>query len=143
MRRAVLVVAVVGLATACSGTDSAAPRRCPLPEPLADLSLLPGDIPLDEWGVVDQIEVEGGFLGARAVSETSVVELYPMMARATVDAGYNILSGDNEGFEAEIFFERGKGTTGTYRLREGPCAEQVTIKLLYEAERYRRLEDRD
>lgn len=44
-----------------------------------------------------------------------------------------------QGFEAEISFERGKGTTGTYRLRQGPCGDQVTIKLLYEADRYRRL----
>ncbi|MDP9067286.1 MAG: hypothetical protein M3N53_02920 [Actinomycetota bacterium] len=143
MRRIVPIVAVVASVAACGGADSAVPNRCPLPQPLADLSLLPRDVPLDEWGIVDQVEVQGGFVGARAVSETKIVELYPMMARATVDAGYSILSGDNEGFEAEIFFERGKGTTGTYRLREGPCAGQVTIKLLYESERYRRLDQRD
>jgi len=130
--------AVALLLGACGGGSDAA-QACTLPEAVADLSLLPEDIPLDLWGIVDELEVSGGFLGARAITTTPIVELYPVMARATVEAGYTILSGDNEGFEAEIFFERGKGTTGTYRLREGPCGEQVTIKLLYEAERYRRL----
>lgn len=139
MRRVALVAALLGPLAACGGSGASAPRVCPLPEQVEDLSLLPRDIPLDEWGVVDQIEVEGGFLGARAVTETSIVELYPVLARATVEAGYVILSGDNEGFEAEIFFEGDGATTGTYRLREGPCQDQVTIKLLYEAQRYRRL----
>lgn len=127
------------LGVACGGSGSTEAERCDLPEQLEDLSLLPRDVPLDEWGVVDAIEVDAGFVGARAVSETSIVELYPVIARATVDAGYEILSGDNEGFEAEIFFERGEDTTGTYRLREGPCEGQVTIRLLYGSERYREL----
>lgn len=127
------------VAAACGGPAPAEADRCGPPEPLEDLSLLPKDIPLDEWGVVDEIEVEAGFVGARAITETSIVELYPEIARATVDAGYTILSGDNEGFEAEIFFERDNETTGTYRLREGPCKGQVSIRLLYGSERYRRL----
>lgn len=92
---------------------------------------------MDEWGVVDTIEVDAGFVGARAVTETSIVELYPVIARATV--GYEILSWDNGGFEAEIFFETGRDTTGTYRLREGPCEGQVTSRLLYGSERDRRM----
>ena len=139
MRQVVVLVSVLVLALAgCSG-DADTAQPCVLPSQAADLSLLPEDIPLDSWGTVAEIEVADGFLGARAVTTTRIVELYPVMARATVEAGYTILSGDNEGFEAEIFFQRGGGTTGTYRLREGPCGDQVTIKLLYQAERYRRL----
>lgn len=130
-----LPIAACGGATGPTG----ATERCSPPTEVDDLSLLPADIPLDEWATVDQLAVADGFLGARAITTTPIVELYPVMARATAEAGYTILSGDNEGFEAEIFFERGKGTTGTYRLRQGPCGDQVTIKLLYEAERYRRL----
>ena len=123
----------------CSGGEEDQAKPCPAPTPLGSLALLPRDIPLDEWGVVEELEVTKGFLQGRAISETQIVELYPVMARATVAAGYEILSGDNEGFEAEIFFVRGKDTTGTYILREGPCRDQVTIRLLYGAKRYRDL----
>ena len=139
MKRAVpllLMMAVLGVG-GCGGSEQEAPRACPVPSPVEELGLLPADIPLDEWGVVDQLEVKEGFLAARAISETQIVELYPVIARATVDAGYEILSGDNEGFEAEIFFVRGERTTGNYILREGPCADQVTIRLLYGSNRYR------
>jgi len=132
-----LALSVALAFSACGGSDGERPEACPAPTPLTDLALLPSDIPLDDWGVVEQLEVNDGFLGGRAVTETQIVELYPVMARATVEAGYEILSGDNEGFEAEIFFVRGKNTTGTYILREGPCADQVTIRLLYGAKRYR------
>ena len=138
LRFAVLGAALLSL-VACGGPSETAEKSCALPDQAVDLSLLPGDIPLDRWGTVDQVAVEDGFLSARAVTTTPIVELYPVMARATSEAGFTILSGDNEGFEAEIFFERGEGTTGTYRLRQGPCKDQVTIRLLYEAERYRRL----
>ncbi|MFP5351681.1 MAG: hypothetical protein ACLGIB_03850 [Actinomycetota bacterium] len=132
-----LVLAVCLLLGACSGSDESRAEACPAPTPLDSLSLLPRDIPLDEWGVVETLEVTKGFLRGRAVSDTQIVELYPVMARATVAAGYEILSGDNEGFEAEIFFVRGEDTTGTYVLREGPCGDQVTIRLLYGSKRYR------
>lgn len=104
---------------------------------LSDQSLLPSDVPLAEHGIVTEIEVEGGYVGATAVSDIQIVELYPPLARALLDGGYDIVSSDNEGFEAEIFFARGEGTTGAYRLREGPCPGQVTIKLLYGSADYR------
>jgi len=132
-----LSVLVALVLSACGGSSGEGAEACPAPTPLTDLALLPSDIPLDEWGVVEHLEVNDGFLAGRAISETQIVELYPVMARATVAAGYEILSGDNEGFEAEIFFVRGKDTTGTYTLREGPCGDQVTIRLLYGAKRYR------
>lgn len=132
-----LSITVMVSLSACGGSEGKRTQACPAPTPLDSLALLPPDIPLDEWGVVEELEVTEGFLSGRAISETQIVELYPVMARATVEAGYEILSGENEGFEAEIFFVRGKDTTGTYVLREGPCGDQVTIRLLYGAKRYR------
>ena len=72
-----------------------------------------------------------GFVSARIVSETKIVELYPPIARSILDNGYEILSGDNEGFEAEIFFKRGKHENGNIYMREGPCEGQVTMTLTY------------
>jgi hypothetical protein len=126
--------------TCCSGGDdrpSARSSPCPSTSPLADTSDLPPDLPVDEVSEVVEMRVRKGFLAAQGVTETSIVELYPQLSRALLDEGYEIISGDNEGFEAEIFFRRGRGTTGTYLLREGPCEGQVTLRLLYGSKRYR------
>ena len=134
-----LVTVVAGLFVACgSGPEpGAAPTPCASQPKIADLSLLPKDVPVAEHGRVVDVEVEGGYVGVTVVSETQVVELYPPLARALLDAGYEIISSDNEGFEAEIFFARGRAIDGAIRLREGPCPGEVTIKLLYGSPEYR------
>lgn len=76
-----------------------------------------------------------GFTAVRLLSDKTVVELYPELARGLLDAGHDILSGDNEGFEAEIFFALRDGRTGRYVLREGPCRDEVTVHILYEEKR--------
>lgn len=116
---------------------AARPEPCPSRAPVADLSLLPKDVPLQRFATITELEIKGGFLGAEATTDTSIVELFPPLARALLNSGYDILSSDNEGFEAEIFFGRGKDVTGTFLLREGPCKDEVTIRLLYGAPRYR------
>jgi hypothetical protein len=130
---------VAGVFVACG--SGAEPRTAPAPcrsQPeISDLSLLPKDVPVAEHGRVVDAEVEGGYVGVTVVSETQVVELYPPLARALLDAGYEIVASDNEGFEAEIFFARGRATDGAIRLREGPCPGEVTIKLLYGSPDYR------
>ena len=122
--------------TACTGGTETEARPCPSPTPLEDLSRLPNDVPLADFGEVVEANVEGGYLTAVAISRTQIIELDPPMQRELLAAGYEILSHDNEGFEAEIFFARGSDTVGTFTLREGPCAGQVTIRLVYGAKRY-------
>ena len=43
-------------------------------------------------------------MGAEAISEIQIVELFPQMVRDLSDAGYVYLGGENEGFEAELAF---------------------------------------
>jgi hypothetical protein len=134
-------VALLLLVSGCGGDGDgdAAPTPCATPVPVddRDLRLLPRDVPLAEHGVVTEVQIRAGFLGAEAIGQTRIIELYPPLARSVLDAGYDIISSDNEGFEAEIFFARGKYITGAYRLREGPCKDEVTIRLLYGAKQYR------
>lgn len=118
--------------SACGDNGSspaAEPTPCTTPAELSH-ARLPSDFRLDEFA--DIVDVEDGrhILRAEAVTTTSIIELYPPLAHSVLDAGFEILAGDNEGFEAEIFFAS-KRRTGAYRLREGPCEDLVTIKLVY------------
>ena len=131
---------LLGVTGACGGEDKpkVSPTPCRIPPALDDLSRLPTDVPFAELGRVVRIEVRRGFLGAEAITGMPIVELFPAISRGLLEAGYEEVNAENEGFEAEIFFERGRSTDGAFRLREGPCEDQVTIKLLYGSPRYRR-----
>ena len=122
--------------SACAGGQPAAtPTPCTSPEAVSDTSSIPPDIPVGDWGTVTKIKKEKKFLVIQAISDQSVVELHPQIARSLLDSGYEIVGADNEGFESEIFFAPGKGTSGLFRLREGPCKDQVTVTLLIEGVR--------
>lgn len=128
------------LLAACGGSDDPSdqagapqdPAVCSTDEPVAqqDLALLPEGLPLDEWGTVVKVAEKLGYVGAEAISELTIVELYPEIARAVRAGDYATISGENEGFEAEIFFQKGDDL-GTFLLRKGPCKGQVRIKLIY------------
>ncbi len=131
------VVALVWIAitAACGGDGESAatgsPTTCPIPNEARDAGDVPPELHLSDHATVTEVTRRGGALGITAISTKSVVELYPPLARAILDAGYSIVSSDNEGFEAEIFFGD-EAVTGAYRLREGPCKDQVTVRLLFE-----------
>ena len=134
-----LAAIVVGalLLAACSGDggDSAGdPQDCSTPAPVrgAKLNTLPPKLPFEEWGTIIKVTERAGFVGAELISKLTIVELYPEISRAIQNGGYQTVSGENEGFEAELFFQKGPNT-GTFLLREGPCKSDVTVKLIYGA----------
>lgn len=91
---------------------------------------------MEDYGDVVELSIEGGFLSARVVTQQPITLIDPPLQRSLLDAGYEILAHDNEGFEAEIFFARGSETVGTILMTEGPCPGQITLRLRYGAERY-------
>ncbi len=114
------------------GSDTSTTAACTHPDAVSDsqLNKLPEDLRLDKWGKVIEISTRAGYVGAEAISDTQIVELYPVLSRHLMDHGYVTVSGENEGFEAEIFFQKGKAP-GSLLLREGPCKGDVTVKLLF------------
>ena len=139
-RPALSLLGSLVLLTSCGGDGEPKSAPTPCASPVAvdrrDLRLLPEDLPLAEYGVVTEVKLKRGYVGADAVTEARIVELYPPLARKVLDEGYQIVSSENEGFEAEIFFVGGKRITGAYRMTKGPCEGQVTLKLLYGRTRY-------
>lgn len=133
LRKGIAVIAVPFLVAGCGGDEPQAqatpcPRRTPVEAP--------DGIPkvLDQTARGDVVEVgrRRGFSAVTVITRETVVELYPQLARALLDGGHEILTGDNEGFEAEIFFALRDGRAGRYVLREGPCRDDVTLHILYE-----------
>lgn len=112
-----------------SGPPQARPSPCVTPTELAKAKL-PAELELGKFAEITDVARRPRSLTAEAVTTTSIIELYPPLATSVLDAGFEILAAENEGFEAEIFFAS-KRLTGAYRLREGPCEGLVTIRLLY------------
>lgn len=134
MRLAIpLLLATLALSCSSDGSPQvgASPTPCVTPPLASDADEAPKELELHRHATIIDVKRRAGALGITAVSGLTVVELYPPLARAILDAGYSIVSSDNEGFEAEIFFGDDR-VTGAYRLREGPCEDQVTVRLLFE-----------
>ena len=127
------------LLPACGGADGEDEARtqaeaCVAPTPAADTSQL-GDLPLSLWGTVTLVETRKGFVGAQAISEIQIVELFPQMVRDLGDAGYSYLGGENEGFEAELAFTTPSKDFVSFALRETDCDDQILIRTLVEKAR--------
>ncbi|HEX2295702.1 MAG TPA: hypothetical protein VHN37_10380, partial [Actinomycetota bacterium] len=105
LRKGIALAAVPFFVAACGGGDPAAEAT---PCPRAPAVQPPDDIPgvLDQTHRGDVVDAgrRRGFSAVSVVTKETVVELYPQLARGLLDGGHEIDAGDNEGFEAEIFF---------------------------------------
>lgn len=134
----VAVILATGMLLAGCSEDpadrAANPQECPTPEAVTGSKLdeLPPRLPLQKWGTIVKVTKRAGFVGAELISDATIAELYGEISRAVRDGGYLIVSSENEGFEAELFFQKGPNT-GTFLLRQGPCKGDVTVKLIYGA----------
>jgi hypothetical protein len=118
------------------GGDEAADCPEPVEAPASEIAKLPDDLPLEMWGTVTKVSEKGGYIGGVAISETQIVELYPELNRYLIDHKFLIVSGENEGFEAEVFFQRDKAP-GSFLLRKG-CGKQIKVKLLFNVARLKK-----
>ncbi|MBA2724862.1 MAG: hypothetical protein H0U53_02635 [Actinobacteria bacterium] len=118
---------------ACSGGSEEAGAPVPDCTHAVRATRIPPDIEalaLERWGTITKSEARAGFLGAVAVSEQQVVEIYPDMVRR-LGASYTFLGGDNEGFEAELSFADSEDRVVSFTLTEVAC-DKVLIRALFE-----------
>jgi hypothetical protein len=128
-----VLIAVPLLLSGCGGDEPRAEATsCPRAASVAPPKTIPNVLDQTARGDVVQVGRRRGFTAVKLITEETVVELYPQLARGLIEGGHEIVSGDNEGFEAEIFFALRDGRAGRYVLREGPCPEDVTVHILYE-----------
>ena len=122
-----------GCSGGSGGDTSAQPTPCPsITGTTKDESLIPKDLPIELFGEIVATDLGQGFLTVDALSTTQIIELDPMLQRDLIANGYQIVSHDNEGFEAEIFFARGSGTTGVFSMHDNPCRKGIVrLKLVY------------
>lgn len=94
---------------------------------------------MELFGDIAATQVSKGFLTLDSTTTSQIIELDPMIQRDLLDNGYQIVSHDNEGFEAEIFFARGPQTTGVISLHNNPCRKGIVrLKLIYGAKEFKK-----
>lgn len=129
MRRPVVATGLLLLlATACEAEQptpqhpQAIPTACGLPTPVPGLnaSLVPAVwVEAADGELTNAERDKGGFLAAVNVP-ASVNEAFEIYKRTVTAEGYEILSEDNEGFEAEIYLRDGR-KIGAIQIRMSRC----------------------
>jgi len=126
---AVVAVLVAGLAGCGAEPDAVTSGACEQPTVSATSARLPAELDLPVFGTVTKVARRDGIVQATAVSSGTIEELEPTVGRALEDAGYEIVGSDNEIIEADLFFAAGQDSTGGVKFIEGPCQDQVTLRL--------------
>jgi hypothetical protein len=70
-------------------------------------------------------KVRGGFVTTIDIP-FSVQDALPVYRTAVADAGYKLRNEDNEGFEAELYFEGGK-ELGAIQIRRSTCPDASLV----------------
>lgn len=97
----------------------------PTPEPSRDASLVPEGL-LPEGAEVSNAQSErGGFIAAVNV-KLSVGDALAFYRAAIKKAGYEVISIDNEGFEAEMYLRR-KEKLAAIQIRTSTCDDRSIV----------------
>ncbi|HEU4910650.1 MAG TPA: hypothetical protein VFV76_02010 [Actinomycetes bacterium] len=126
--RALLVSGVI--VAALTGCAQSAGADCPPTTAYAGPSDLAETIGADRLGTVTDGRDEPGLSTLALESQRSVADLRRRLGPAMARAGLQVLSEDNEGFEAEMYFGADDGTSAVARIRENPlCEGRTTVQI--------------
>lgn len=120
------------LLTSCSGEGRDGPRRlpeqaCGFPSPSPGMpdSKVPEEFLVEGSRISLAQKVQGGFVTTIDIP-FSVQDALPVYKKAVADAGFEIRNVDNEGFEAEVYFEGGK-EIGALQIRRSTCPDASLV----------------
>jgi hypothetical protein len=123
------VLAVVLGARALQVNDDSG---CQAPDaaPRAETTLMPPGMSFDRVGTVTRVRKVERHLMVQAVTDKPLDEVTVLIQDAVVAAGYRPAGMDNEGFEAEVFFNAGDYAAGQARLRWSGCEGRWNVDLV-------------
>ena len=124
-----LLLVVLGAKVLAAGDAEPDPCEPPSPAPRAETALLPRGLSFDGIGTVTRVRKVEGHLVALGVTTKPLDEVTVLIQDAVTAAGYRAAGMDNEGFEAEVFFDLGRYAAGQARLRQSFCEGRWDIDL--------------
>lgn len=122
-------ILLLAAAAACNrGGDAAVPADCgvPTPDPAAEARLIPGPFLLGGDADVASAGRRRGGVTAVLSTPLSVQDALPVYKKALARGGFELVSEDNEGFEAELYFKQGE-RLGAIQLRRTLCDDVVVV----------------
>jgi hypothetical protein len=131
-------LAVVGIATAAllvavlsaKALDSDDACQPPSAAPPAETALMPAGLSFDQIGTVTRVRKAERHVMVQAVTTKPIDEVTVLIQDAVTAAGYRPAGMDNEGFEAEVFFDTGPYAAGQARVRWAGCEDRWNIDLV-------------
>lgn len=123
---------LIGLTGCSSATGSDADASCkePRPAPAAETDLMPEGLTFDKVGTITHVKSTAENTTVQAISTKPLDELTVLIQDAVTAAGYRPAGMDNEGDEAEVFFNSGSNAAGQAVLREADCEGRWNIELV-------------
>ena len=114
---AVIVVGVIVL----TGGDSDDACATPEAAPAEETALMPEGMSFDQIGTVTGVQKDEDNINVQAVTTKPLDEVTVLTQDAVTAAGYDPAGMDNEGDEAEVFFQAGTLAAGQAVVRETSC----------------------
>ena len=132
MVAAAAVALLIGLAgcSSAAGNDADASCQDPSPAPAAETDGLPEGLSFDKIGTITHVESTDENTTVGAISAKPLDELTVLIQDAVTAAGYRPAGMDNEGDEAEVFFNAGSVAAGQAVVREADCEGRWNIELV-------------
>lgn len=131
-RGAALLLIAAQLLFACSGGGGEGPRAlsdepCGFPSPSPGMpdTKVPEDFLIEGSRISSGQKVAGGFVTTIDIPY-SVQDALPVYREAVADAGFKLHNVDNEGFEAELYFE-GDDQLGAIQIRRSTCPDASLV----------------
>lgn len=131
------IVGVVALAVAAlvvgllaRGSDAEAACEAPRHAPPAETALMPAGLSFDRVGTVTSVRRDGRHVTVQAVTARPLDELTVLIQDAVTAAGYRPAGMDDEGDEAEVFFQKGSVAAGQARVEESECEGRWEVELV-------------
>jgi hypothetical protein len=128
---AAVVAAFVVVSAKLLGDDrSRDPCAEPTTAPRSELARMPDGLSFDGIGTVTRVFRDRRHVTVLAVTRKPLDEVTVLIQDAVTAAGYRPAGMDNEGFEAEVFFNAGSFAGGQARVRQGVCRSRWDIDLV-------------